>query len=306
MSFGSSPPGCDVLISSLKTPYEFILARSIVHVFRNHLEQRLQVNSCECLPRKCVRLTRFSILSMAHISSAHGGDRISLKRFSVRPTVHGFHLPCSLRQLSKSKLSPSVRTDSTMKSSTQISFPSSGTPTATVVALTASLRLCCKRQSSTHFRGHTDLHGSLLLCLNFPSLSGQQVSFSRYLRTIQQSTKHCIFHCDRVVHTPKPRVKVKGQIVTSRHDQKPKDNLRLWSTTSNEFLTRSNENEQRVPHSFRPASRPVSQPTFAITKRQATNVLSKHRTRNGGKGLNSAPLPCLPCICSVSCATLCA
>ena len=75
-------------------------------------------------------------------------------------------------------------------------------------------------------------------------------------------------------------------------------------TTSNDFLTRSNDNQQRVSHSFRRASRsfqicnptsftlvstsfalvPDSQPTVAITRGQATNVLQlSTTTRSRGK-----------------------
>ena len=80
------------------------------------------------------------------------GDRISLKRLRARPNVYGSHLLCNLRQLSKpwspsvdmtmSKLSLSVRADNTTKSCPSIpanvSTPSSGTPIATVAAVTTS------------------------------------------------------------------------------------------------------------------------------------------------------------------------
>ena len=78
----------------------------------------------------------------------------------------------------------------------------------------------------------------------------------------------CIFHCD-----------CKGQTVTSRHDQQPRHNLRLWS-----------HHQQRVPYSFQrqpPTSLtlvptsfalvPDSQPTVEINRRQAATVLSEHR-----------------------------
>ena len=50
------------------------------------------------------RLPSSGCFSMAHVSSgnfARIGDRISLKRLRARLAVYGFHLPCSLGQLSK-------------------------------------------------------------------------------------------------------------------------------------------------------------------------------------------------------------
>ena len=99
--------------------------------------------------------------------------------------------------------------------------------------------------------------------------------------------------------------RVKGQIADCDFAPRPatKDNLRLWNDTRNEFHTRSNVNQQRVSHSFRRASRsfqirnltsltlvptsfalvPDSQPTVAITRGQATNVLSEHRNKEQRK-----------------------
>ena len=233
MSIGSSPPGCDepfcfafracasplhsqyVLISSLKTPYEVDLARFNCTCFSrssgNKASSELvrmysaRVSAFPWASRRLQwRLTRSSILSMAHISSGNftrGGDRISLKRLRARPAVYGFHLPCSLHQLSKtwsppadittSKLAPSVRADSTMTA--DISASSSGT-NRNCCCCDHVLRLCCKRQSSTHVLGTHQTRSSrpswptrrsLLLCLRtltaFPSLSGQQASFSSVL-----------------------------------------------------------------------------------------------------------------------------
>ena len=81
-------------------------------------------------------------------SSIRDGDKITLKRLRARPAVYGSHLLCNFRQLSKpwsppadittSKLSPSVRADSTMKSCPSVSVnspaSSSSTPSATDVA----------------------------------------------------------------------------------------------------------------------------------------------------------------------------
>ena len=85
--------------------------------------------------------------------------------------------------------------------------------------------------------------------------------------------------------------------VTSRHDQQPRDNLRppatsfllVPKTNSNESHTRSDElparsrhATQRVSHSsdeLRARSIPDSQPTVAITRGQATTVLSEHHNK---------------------------
>ena len=184
MSIGSSPPGCDepfcfahrafawplhsqyVLISSLKTPYEVNLARFNCTCFSRSSGNKasrelMRMSSARVCAfpwasrRLQYNLTRSSIFSMAPINSGNFicvGDRISLKRLRARPAVYGFHLPCSLRQLSKpwsppadmtmSKLAPSVRADNTTEScpfiSADVSTPSSGTPVATVAAVTTS------------------------------------------------------------------------------------------------------------------------------------------------------------------------
>ena len=73
--------------------------------------------------------------------------------------------------------------------------------------------------------------------------------------------------------------------MTSRHGQQPRDNLQLWS-----------HHQQRVPYSFQrqpttsstlvPTSfalAPDSQPTVAISRGQATTVLSEHRNKEQRK-----------------------
>ena len=109
---------------------------------------------------------------MAPINSGsftRDGDKISLMRLRARPAVYRSHLLCNLRQLSKpwsppadittSKLSPSVRADSTMKScpsiSVDISASSSGTPSATAVAVTASCDSTANDKAPRTFREHT-------------------------------------------------------------------------------------------------------------------------------------------------------
>ena len=135
--------------------------------------------------------------------------------------------------------------------------------------------------------------------------------------------------------TPEPRVQ--GQGICLFASRATKDNLRLRNDSSNEFLTRSNVNQQRVSHelrarsryavqrvshSFRRASRSfqIHLPRVSHSCRRASRSFqirnSRWRsiedrqppcsastaTRSRGKELNGAPLPCLPCFCSVSCA----
>ena len=59
----------------------------------------------------------------------------------------------------------------------------------------------------------------------------------------------------------------------------------LESPAANEFLTRSNDNQQRVPHSFRRASRTfqIRNPRSGSPEGQATNVLSEHRNKEQRK-----------------------
>ena len=103
------------------------------------------------------------------------------------------------------------------------------------------------------------------------------------------------------------------------------------TSTSNESHTRSVELRarsryavQRVSHSFRRASRSfqITHPRVSTRvdelrarSRFATHGRDRQRTgqppcsastttRSRGKELNGAPLPCLPCFCSVSCAQL--
>ena len=101
------------------------------------------------------------------------------------------------------------------------------------------------------------------------------------------------------------------------------------TSTSNESHTRSDELRarsrcavQRVSHSFRraPRSFQIHHPRVSHSCRRASRSFqirnSRSRstedrqppcsasttTRSRGKELNGAPLPCLPCFCSVSCA----
>ena len=119
-----------------------------------------------------------------------------------------------------------------------------------------------------------------------------------------------------------------------------KENLRLRNDSSNEFLTRSNVNQQRVSHSFRrarsryavqrvlhsfrqaPRSFQIHNPRVSHSCRRASRSFQIRNSRSRltvdkrppcsasttarirGKELNGAPLPCLPCFCSVSCAQL--
>ena len=84
------------------------------------------------------------------------------------------------------------------------------------------------------------------------------------------------------------------------------------TSTSNESHTRSDElrsfqiHHPRVSHSCRRAS-----PSFQIRNSRSRSTEDKQppcsastTTRSRGKELNGAPLPCLPCFCSVSCAQL--
>ena len=129
-----------VLISSLQTPHEFSLARFNCTCFSRSYGNKasselVRMSSARLCTfpwasrRPQWRLTRSSILSMAPTNSGsftRDGDKISLKLLRARPAVHGSHLLCNSRQLSKpwsppadittSKLSPSVRADNTMKS----------------------------------------------------------------------------------------------------------------------------------------------------------------------------------------------
>ena len=83
-----------------------------------------------------------------------------------------------------------------------------------------------------------------------------------------------------------------------------KENLRLRNDSSDEFLTRSNVNQQRVSHSCRRASRSfqIRNPRSRSTEDRQPPCSASTTTRSRGKELNGAPLPCLPCFCSVSCA----
>ena len=116
------------------------------------------------------------------------------------------------------------------------------------------------------------------------------------------------------IRTPEPRgsgSRDLSQFVDFlRQDQQPRENLRLRNDSSNEFLTRSNVNQQRVSHSFWRAPRsfqirsptsltlvptsfalaPDSQLTVAINKGQATQRAQRAPQQGGrGKELNGAP-----------------
>ena len=118
-------------------------------------------------------------------------------------------------------------------------------------------------------------------------LSFKKSVLSRQSTHLLLQSSHCVFHWDRVgSHARAKCSKVKGQLVTSRHNQQPKDNLRLW-----------NHHQQRVPHSFQrqPTMRntlvptvPDSQPnefhTFNELRARSrfathTHVLSEHRNK---------------------------
>ena len=119
-----------------------------------------------------------------------------------------------------------------------------------------------------------------------------------------------------------------------------KENLRLRNDSSNEFLTRSNVNQQRISHSFvellarsryavqrvshsfrrAPRSFQIHHPRVSHSCRRASRSFQIRNSRSRStedrrppcsasttarirrKELNGAPLPCLPCFCSVSCA----
>ena len=104
-------------------------------------------------------------------------DSIFFKKLRARPVVSGSHLLCDLRQFSKpqsllahvttSKLSPSARADSTLKScpsmSADVSSSSSGTPIATAVAVISPVTP--QRMPKLHARSGTHLtRGSQLFC----------------------------------------------------------------------------------------------------------------------------------------------
>ena len=103
--------------------------------------------------------------------------------------------------------------------------------------------------------------------------------------------------------------------MTLCHDQQAtKENLRLRIDSKNEFLTRSNVNQQRVSHSFcraprsfRYAVQRVSHSFRRASRSRSTEnkqppCSAKTTTTTKRKELNDSPPPCLPCFCSVSCA----
>ena len=110
------------------------------------------------------------------------------------------------------------------------------------------------------------------------------------------------------VRTPEPRVQGQGICPVCDFASRPatKDNLRLWNDFSNEFITRSNVNQQRVSHSCRRASRSfqIRNSRSRSTEDRQPPCSASTTPRSRGKELNGAPLPCLPSFCSVSCAQL--
>ena len=114
----------------------------------------------------------------------------------------------------------------------------------------------------------------------------------------------------------------RSQIVTSCHDQQARkicdfgmtpvtSSSLVPTSTSNESHTRSVElrarsryTVQRVSHSFRRASRSfqIRNSRSRSTEDRQPPCSASTTTRSRGKEINGAPLPCLPCFCSVSCA----
>ena len=88
-------------------------------------------------------------------------------------------------------------------------------------------------------------------------------------------------------------------------DRTPESRVQRVSTIQPETVASrlphvtSRHDHQRVPHSFR------QQPTSSTRReiRQRAPLVQQTRNRQD-TGCNSAPLPCLPCICSVFCAQL--
>ena len=84
------------------------------------------------------------------------------------------------------------------------------------------------------------------------------------------------------------------------------------TSSSNESHTRSVElrarskftTHERVSHSCRRASHSfqIRKPRSRSTEDRQPPCSASTTTRSRGKELNGAPLPCLPCFCSVSCA----
>ena len=98
-----------------------------------------------------------------------------------------------------------------------------------------------------------------------------------------------------------------GQLVTSTSQPATKGQSATFGvTTSNDFHTRSNDDQKRVPHSFRRGSRSfqIRNPRSRSPEDKRPTCSASTATRNRRKGLNGAPPSCLPCICSVSCALL--
>ena len=244
--------------------------------------------------------------------------------------MFGSILLCNLRLLSKpwslladittSKLSPSVRVDSTMKScpsiSVDISASSSGTPSATAVAVSGA---------------SCDSAGSLLLCpttlVAFPSLSGQQASFSSVLvhdstlLWLLQAVLQDLVQCSVVLAT---ELRVQHSEPSTQSSAVATLVLHLPFLGPCRIARQSRQfKEFRVPQRHRDshklsstrdfASRPPTSSTLVQTttdelhssRDSPTSSTLVQRTRNRqDTGFNSAPRPCLPCICSVSCAQL--
>ena len=128
---------------------------STPRVSRDHLAQKFQGTHANVFRKTvCIFLSISSATVASHeifhlLDGAHEFRQLGSRRRQNLPqetscssVMYGFHLPCSLRQLSKpwslladmtmSKLSPSVRADDTTKSCTfisaDVSTPNSGTP----------------------------------------------------------------------------------------------------------------------------------------------------------------------------------
>ena len=98
-----------------------------------------------------------------------------------------------------------------------------------------------------------------------------------------------------------------------RHDQQPMticdfgmtpvtSSSLVPTSTSNESHARSDElRARRASRSFQ-----ICNSRSRSTEDRQPPCSASTTARSRGKGLNSAPPPCLPCFCSVSCATICA
>ena len=234
MSIGSSPPGCDapfcfafrafarplhsqyILISSLKTPHEVNLARFNYTDFSRSSGNRSFNGTQANVLRKsvCVSLGISSDTVASHemfhlLNGAHQFRQLcSLKRLRARPTLYGFHISCSLRHLLKpcsppadmttSKLSPSVRADSTTKScqsiSADISTPSSSTPTTPIAGVTTSCDSAANAQAPRTFGNTPDtlLSTFLVHTWKFSSLLEKTGGFPKPFGSTRHPSHRCL------------------------------------------------------------------------------------------------------------------